>query len=481
MVGEQPDDPHRLARLFLDGSRWYYWREGYWEFTGTHYREVPKVEVRGWLSEHCKGVFERDHEEDMATWKGACEKADRRRLADPDAKAAKPHMPLRLKVTKNLVQNVLGALEGSALLSSEFQQPSMLDGGPTPALVALKNGLLDLGTGGLRDHTPDYFNRACLPYHHDPEARCSRFMAALDRSLGGDTELIGLLQEWFGYHLLTTTDAQAMLLMVGEGANGKSMVCAALEAMLGPENVSGLSLANLRDHHTLPAAMGRLANISADMGELDRTDEGRLKMLVSGDKQLINPKHRDPYSDRSKARWTIATNSLPYFSDKSEGLYRRLLVVPFRVRIPEGERVAGMDKPAYWQESGELPGILNWALEGLARLRARGLQFKESAVCQEVKEAHRKKNNPTRTFLEEWFEEDPEAEPILSQEVYLTYQTWAYQHGHKAVASNTFAEEVRRRFPIANNDSRIKRGEDRLKVWKGLRKLQPLLESRRPG
>src|SRR5207248_5750687 len=107
---------------------------------------------------------------------------------------------------------------------------------------------------------------------------------------------------------------------------------------------------------------------------------------------------KDPVEAAPTARLVLATNNRPRFIDRSMGLWRRMLLVPFEVVVPREERVPGMDKPGWWARSGELPGMLNWALGGLRRLRAAG-RFTEPAACRRALEDYRTESNPARAFL----------------------------------------------------------------------------------
>src|SRR5262249_28730446 len=154
----------------------------------------------------------------------------------------------------------------------------------------------DVENNALRPHTPDWFSTVCLPYSHDPAADCLKWKAALVLMFAGDRDRIALLQEWFGYSLTRSTDAQKYLVMVGEGGNGKSTVLAAIQATVGRENVSSVPLEGLEDRFSLPLTLGKLVNISADADRLGQDAEGRLKQFTSGDVMMFERKNKDPFT-----------------------------------------------------------------------------------------------------------------------------------------------------------------------------------------
>ena len=282
-----------------------------------------------------------------------------------------PVPPRLMPVRAPLLRDVTLALNDGALLRGTYPMPCLLPEGSEPAYLAVANGLLDLDTGAVHPHTPDWFSGVCLPYPFDPGAAAPAWLAFLERNLEGDAERIALLQEFFGYCLARTTDGQACLILHGPGANGKSVVLAVLRAVLGADNVATVPLEHFAQRFAMAQTLGKLANVCPEVGELDRTAEGTLKSYISGDAMFFEKKGKDGFSAAPTARLVIATNNVPRFMDRSEGIWRRLFILPMTVRHPVRRCRAGMDKEGYWRRSGELPGVLNWALEGSAGASAR--------------------------------------------------------------------------------------------------------------
>ncbi len=135
----------------------------------------------------------------------------------------------------------------------------------------------------LRHLNPHWFSPVCLPYKFDPEADCPLWKTFPARNLGDDTAKGRLLQQWAGYLLLPYANYHRFLMMVGEGANGKSVACAALTALLGEDNVSSVPLEMFGDKFRLHGTLGKLANAVAEGGELDRMAQGQIKAFVTGD------------------------------------------------------------------------------------------------------------------------------------------------------------------------------------------------------
>jgi putative DNA primase/helicase len=124
-----------------------------------------------------------------------------------------------------------------------------------------------------------------------------------------------------------------------------------------------------------------------------------------------------------------------------------MFLMPFRVVIGDDDpgRILGMDKPEWWKASGELAGILNWALAGLDRLRRQG-RFTKSTVCEQALTEYRTENNPARMFLLETCRESPADETPCGR-LYQAYRDWCLSNGYSPLADRSFGKEVKRVFP----------------------------------
>jgi P4 family phage/plasmid primase-like protien len=474
---ERQTDPHRLARDFQAQSGvWRFWRDEWWHWRESHYVRVPDGDFDARLIRSIEARFLADWQEADQRTRQECE--EERKQLPPDAKQPTTVRPVKTAVTRAIVGNARLALSGLTLLDSSVDAPAWIN--PLTGLavqrsyLAVRNGLLDVEaalagkTDVLLSHSPSWFSPICLPYGYDVQADCPRWKQALDRCLGGDGERIALLQEWFGYSLVPDTTQQKFLMLYGEGNNGKSVVCAALTALLGEANVSQVALENFANRFALAQTLGKLANIASEVGELDKAAEGTLKAFTSGDRMSFDRKGKSLLDAAPSARLVLATNNRPRFSDRSNGVWRRLLLVPFDVVISPDEQVAGMDKPPWWIDSGELSGMLNWALEGLKRLRA-NRHFTQPAACVKVLEEYRTEVNPARAFLLAHCEKGEDSR-IGKARLYRLYANWCEKNGHRnPLSAMLFGKEVNRIFPeVKNGKLQSTFGEGRVDAYLGL-------------
>ncbi|MEO2036966.1 MAG: phage/plasmid primase, P4 family [Planctomycetaceae bacterium] len=352
------------------------------------------------------------------------------------------------------IANVTSFLKGKCFLNGAIAQNTWFNDVDRGPRIAVENGLIDPETGTLEPDTPDWFSRVKLPVVHDPAATCDQWMKTLFVNLECDTERIAILQEFTGYLLWPRLTFQKYLTLLGEGGNGKSVFIAGLQALLGRPNTSNYSLKSLGDNRfAAGGTIGKLANLCADISEINKVCEGVLKQLVSGDVITIDRKHQSMLDVTPTAKLVFSANNLPRFTDRSSGMTRRMIIVPFNRTVPEDEKVLDMDKPEFWMS--ELPGILNWALEGLVRLRQKN-GFTDSVETREAAEEYRLDHNPAAVFIEERLvvNEDPNSW-VLKSDVYRSYRDWCTSHGRKPLGDAEFGKEVRRALNVKDGRQRI--------------------------
>jgi putative DNA primase/helicase len=251
-----------LAQLNLKSagrSRLKYWQGQFYRYTGDRYELYPSHELRAAVIAYLRN---RDSE-------------------------------TRKRATPHFAGQVIANLEAICVLPSTITPPVFFSysGDPSQRFIALRNTILSVPERWGRSEqqlrlipkTEDYFSFSCLPFEYIPEVESQLWQKFLDEMLP-DQETQSLLQEWFGYNLVYDTSQQKFMIFVGQGANGKSVVCSALKALVGVDNVSALGIEAFDGNRTFPiAAMtGKLANISEEISSTDQVAEGILKGLTSG-------------------------------------------------------------------------------------------------------------------------------------------------------------------------------------------------------
>ena len=362
--------------------------------------------------------------------------------------------PRGAEVTAKLANDVMVNLKAIVHLSLGKLTPPLWLESPGEVVEArhltLANGFLDLDEVlcgdendlQLYEHDRRNFTTVALPYEHDPDAKCPLWLRTLGEVLPRTNKTdrrIKLLQEYMGWSLVASDKRfERFLAMVGDGANGKSTVLRVWEALLGTENVSHLAIEQLTTRFDAAAMAGKLANIAAEMNFGGDVGEGRLKAMVTGDPIQIDRKYKPPISMWPTAKLIFATNALPQFKDRSEGLWRRLIAMPFLVSIPRKDQ----DKSRSERLMEELPGILNWALVGLRRLYSQG-EFTDCEECRRCGKEHRTHSDPFLQFVEQHVEFDPN-QYVYSQAAYDFYVKFCGDNCRMATNSSDFGKRLRK-------------------------------------
>jgi len=241
-------------------------------------------------------------------------------------------------------------------------------GGPE-GLIAAENCVIDLEEQTSRDHSPEYHFLSRLGCEFNPEATAPRFTAFLQEVVPSETER-AKLQEYAGYTLMHwSLPYHKALFLVGPTASGKSTFLDTINAMLGESTVSSLTPQQLTGERFSGAELfGKWANIRNDIPAATVENTGAFKEVIGGDPMKAERKRKDPFMFEPTAKHLYAANELPATETDDEAFYRRILLVPFPETIPEAERDKHLDDKL----QDELPGVLNWAIEGLQRLLANG-------------------------------------------------------------------------------------------------------------
>lgn len=310
-------DPLLLAESFLGEEEYWFddeatgtclyrlrkWRGGYFYWADGRYREVREETVRI----------------NLAAW------------LQKDLERVRAKLGVTYQVTRELVGNILLNLDPLIAVGETCELNSWLDFQERPLVIGLRNGLLSLAdfdkgaAPRLLGHTPDYFNTACLPFDYDPQADCPLWKHFLDDVMLGRADLIAMLQQWVGYLFRPDLREQKFLLCVGEGANGKGVFFEVVQALVGRDNCSQVPLCRFGNPFALWPTFGKLLNATSESTHIiEEEAEGILKAFVAGDAFTFERKYRDPFHATPTTKVMIATNALPHFNDKTQGIVARL-------------------------------------------------------------------------------------------------------------------------------------------------------------
>lgn len=329
-----------------------------------------------------------------------------------------------LEVTQNRVNGVLDVFRTETFRDTHAWNVN-------EDAINILNGELLLTPEGWRlyPHERENYSTTQLPVAYDLEADSPRFRQFLEEILQGDAdgpEKARALLEMTGYSLMSHARHERFTLLVGNGANGKSVLLSIIRLLVGPANCAAVQPSQFGNQFQRAHLNHKLANIVSELKEGVELEDDALKAIVSGEPTTVSHKFKDPFVMMPFATCWFGTNHLPHTNDFSDAMFRRALVVPFTRQFKPG-----IDADPHLKDklAAELPGILNMALDAYAEVINRGT-FTEPASCIEAKHAWRLDADQAAQFSEdviEWLAGQRET----SKAVFHAYQAWANANGVK--------------------------------------------------
>ncbi|MFJ4005413.1 phage/plasmid primase, P4 family [Streptomyces sp. NPDC090023] len=422
------------------------WRGSWMRWSGSHWREVDEAQVR-------KAMYERlEHSVYLVPVKDG--KVEERDWAP----------------TKQKISNLLDALGSITLLPTDMDAPAWFDSdgtGPDTTgwgpIVACENGLLRIRDRALLAHTPGFFNHVSVPFAYDPDATAPEWERFLAKLWPDAPDAINALQEWFGYVLSGRTDQQKILLMVGPSRSGKGTIARVMKELVGRNNLAGPTLAGLGTNFGLATLIGKpLALISdARLSGSDNTPVVERLLTISGEDTIdIDRKYREQWTGKLPTRLMMLSNELPHFGDSSGVIARRFIVLNLTVSWLGKEDTTLLDRL-----TAEMPGILNWALDGLARLQ-RNRRITEPAASREAVTTMQDTASPTSAFLRERCTTGPTC-TIPVDSLWAVWREWAEDNGVKPGTKQVFGRNLLSVVPRLTL-TRPRDGDSRVRTYTGI-------------
>jgi putative DNA primase/helicase len=338
-------------------------------------------------------------------------------------------------------------------------RPDELDAHPW--LLAVSNGTLDLRNGWLRPHERADLITRLAPVAYEPEAACPIWLAFLERIMDGDADLIGFLQRAVGYALTGNTGERALFLLHGSGANGKSTFLETLRVILGDYAMRTPTETLLARHEgAIPNDVARLKGArfvaASEAEEGKRLAESLVKALTGGDTISARFMRGEWFDFQPEFKLWLATNHKPIIRGTDKGIWDRIRLIPFLVRIPDDEQ----DKALSAKLWGELPGILAWAVRGCLSWQQFGLD--SPAAVMHATSEYRAEMDTLGHFLDNVCTQDNDAR-VPAQALYSAYKTWAEGAGERPISQRAFSTRLTERGFVHRRS-----GATGNSVWYGL-------------
>lgn len=330
-----------------------------------------------------------------------------------------------------------------------------------PLLFGVPNGIVDLLTGKLREATQEDRITNLSPVAFNPSAKCPRFEGFLSQIFNGDQELIRFIQKAIGYSLTGEVNEQCLFCCYGSGANGKSTLFGVLHHIFGLGNYaanlpfSALEL-QTRNSNDLVMLVGARFVTAAETREGMRLNEQRIKTLTGGDAITARFLYHNSFTFSPTHKLWLAFNHKPIIADDSEGMWRRVRLVPFTRQFKPVEQ----DRNLMETLKAEASGILGWAVKGCLLWQQEGLGIPKAVFTATA--AYQSESDHLGQFINECCLVDPKAS-VSSAALCSSYQDWTKDNDEVPLPRSVFGERLKRRGYQTDRG-----GHKGTRLWMGL-------------
>lgn len=413
-----------LVRYSFIDKKWYFYNGSFWEvdFRGN-VRNLIDLMVEDMAKEPIKafgGLSQEDAEKEFR-------KHIKRSRSNSGKKAIQDELKHRVPV-----------------MPDEFDKERML--------LNTKNGYLDLTSGILNEHDMNMmFSRETNAEFTD-KTDAPEWYQFLHEIFDGDRELINYIQKAVGYSLTSSTKEQVMFILHGGGRNGKSLFLETISDLMGTyANSMQATSIMIKQNTGINTDIARLKGArlvtSSEPNEGFRFDEGLIKQLTGGDKVTARKLYGEEFEFNPEFKLWLATNHKPIIRGTDDGIWRRMIVIPFNVQIPEHK----VDKDLKYKLQREASGILNWAVDGCLKWQREGLETPNS--IKHSVEVYRNEMDVIEAFIEDCLIKD-KSRTLPASQVYKLYKQWANDNSQYLMSNTKFGREFGNKF----EKKRIKTG-----------------------
>lgn len=311
-------------------------------------------------------------------------------------------------------------------------------------LLNTPNGYLDLTSGEQREEDKtkmfSYVTNTEMTVTQQPDT----WIDFLNDIFNNDQELIRFIQKSIGYSMTGSTREQVMFILHGKGRNGKSIFIETVREILGTysDNIQAKTIMVKRGD-TINNDIAKLQGVrlvtSSEPNEGFRFDEGLIKQLTGGDTVTARFLYGEEFNFDPKFKIWVTTNHKPIVRGTDDGIWRRLLLIPFKVQIPEHK----VDKDLKYKLLREAPAILNWMLEGSIAWQKEGLGIPKEV--RDASEGYRKEMDVIEQFVADECIVG-EGEKVGANELFKSYQAWADETGEYKMNKNKFGTKMKDKF-----------------------------------
>ena len=271
-------------------------------------------------------------------------------------------------------------------------------------LFSCANGIINLKTGELLEHSPKYLLTQSTKVSLDRKSGCPEFFKFLDDITNKDETLKNYLQKLVGYCLTASINERAVFIFFGNGKNGKSTFLRIIQDMMGTyAKTERTSTFMERSNDAIRNDLAGLHDVrlvsTSELGRNGVLDAPLIKEFTGGDPITARFLHKESFEYIPKFKLIMAVNQRPNLSVKDQAIWDRIHLVPFTVRIADDKLIPQSQLLETFHS--EMGGILNWAVEGCLKWQKEGLQKTDSVLI--ATQDYRQEVDPTSLWIETRF------------------------------------------------------------------------------
>ena len=396
-----PDDKHKIPRVNdgrVDADVMAESVKGYRDFITI----VESKESEVWVYDVNSGIYVPNGEKSIATL----------------TEGLLLGLGLGSTATTHYVKEVVGHVQRQTYVTKNVLDADM-------DIMVVKNGVIKLSTKELMPFDKKYRATIAIPVAYDTNAVCpqvDKFVSEVVES--ADMDILYELPAWC---LIRNSEIQRLVLLLGNGLDGKSKYIGLLKAFLGARNCSSYTLQQLTNNQFAAAGLdGKLANLIADLPSKALYDTGIIKAMTGGDSLQAERKFGHSFELFNRAKLICVANQPPEIPEDTRAFWRRLIIVEFPY-VFEGEKRDPyiLDKIT---TSGELSGLLNKALDLIPKLKAKS-DLSYVKTIDDTREKYNLRSDPARSFLEECIQADVWPTMIKKEVVYQHFVNYCKRNG----------------------------------------------------
>lgn len=303
-------------------------------------------------------------------------------------------------------------------------------------LLNVENGIVDLKTGKLQQHDRELGLTKITNITFDENAKCPEWLNFLDQIFQGDKELAEYMQRLIGYSLTGEITEQIMVFLIGGGSNGKSTFINIIKDIMGDYGRQAKSDTFIKKKETganndIARLVGSRFVSAIESEDGEQLSEAFVKQITGGEPVLARFLRQEFFEFIPEFKVFFTTNHKPVIKGVDEGIWRRIRLIPFNLQLPKEKR----DKKLPEKLSLEMPGILNWAIEGCLKWQQSGLN--DPAIVMKATGDYKEEMDILGTFMFEccFKREDVQIE---AKDLFEVYANWCFKNGEHQLKNRAF-------------------------------------------